>query len=111
MTLLATGSEVEIACEAREKLAAEGIDAAVVSVPCWELFMEQPPHYRDEVLGPGALHVAVEAGVGFGWTRWTGLDGVFVGMSSFGASAPASDLYKHFKITSDEVVDQVKAWL
>jgi transketolase len=111
VTLLATGSEVEIASAARVKLAEEGISAAVVSVPSWELFLEQPPHYRDEVLGPGTLHVAVEAASGFGWTRWTGLDGCFVGMKSFGASAPAGDLYKHFKITADEVVAQVKAWL
>ena len=111
VTLLATGSEVSIAAEAREKLMEEGISAAVVSVPSWELFLEQPAHYRDEVLGPGTLHVAVEAATGFGWTRWTGLDGCFVGMKSFGASAPAGDLYKHFKITADEVVDQVKTWL
>jgi transketolase len=111
VTLLATGSEVEIASAARALLAKEGISAAVVSVPSWELFLEQPPHYRDEVLGPGTLHVAVEAASGFGWTRWTGLDGCFVGMKSFGASAPAGDLYKHFKITAEEVVAQVKAWL
>ena len=111
VTLLATGSEVSIAAEAREKLMEEDISAAVVSVPSWELFLEQPAHYRDEVLGPGTLHVAVEAAAGFGWTRWTGLDGCFVGMKSFGASAPAGDLYKHFKITADEVVDQVKTWL
>ncbi len=111
VTLLATGSEVMIATEARAMLAEEGISAAVVSIPSWELFLEQPAHYRDEVLGPGTLHVAVEAGVGFGWTRWTGLDGCFVGMKSFGASAPAGDLYKHFNITAEEVVNQVKTWL
>ena len=111
VTLLATGSEVSIASEARELLAEQDISAAVVSVPSWELFLEQPAHYRDEVLGPGTLHVAVEAASDFGWTRWTGLDGCFVGMKSFGASAPAGDLYKHFKITAEEVVSQVKTWL
>ena len=80
-------------------------------MPSWELFAEQPAHYRDEVLGPGTLHVAIEAGVKFGWERWIGQDGAFAGMSTFGASAPAGELYTHFKITPEAVVETVKTWL
>jgi len=111
VTLLASGSEVGIALEARERLEAEGIATAVVSMPCWELFEKQPQHYRDEVLGPGTLHIAVEAACGFGWERWTGTDGAVVGMQSFGASAPAKALYEHFKISADAVTAAVKARL
>jgi transketolase len=80
-------------------------------MPCWELFLEQPAHYRDEVLGPGSLRVGIEAASGFGWERWLSLDGAFVGMRSFGASAPYKDLYEHFGITPDAVVATVKSWL
>jgi transketolase len=111
VTLLASGTEVAVAVEARQKLAEQDISAAVVSMPCWELFLEQPAHYRDEVLGTSSLRVAIEAAGGFGWERWTTLDGVFVGMKGFGASAPAGDLYRHFKITADDVVENVKNWL
>ena len=106
-TLIATGSEVAIAMAAREALAGEGIPVAVVSLPCWELFAAQDEAYRAEVLG-GALRVGIEAGVGFGWERWLGEGGVFIGMSSFGASAPFEELYKHFGITPDAVVAAVK---
>ena len=111
VTLIASGSEIAIALEARETLEAEGIATAVVSMPCWELFLEQPAHYRDEVLGPGVLHVAVEAGAPFGWERWVGLDGGVVGMTGFGASAPGGTLYEHFGITAEAVVETVKARL
>jgi transketolase len=111
VTLIATGSEVSLALEAQGLLRAEGISAAVVSMPCRELFEEQSQHYRDEVLGPGTLRIAVEAAVGFGWERWTGEQGGFVGMTGFGASAPAKDLYQHFKITPEAVVKAVKARL
>jgi transketolase len=110
VTLLATGSEVEIAVKARNALAAEGIRAAVVSMPCWELFEAQPKSYQDEVLGT-APRVAVEAAVEFGWHRWIGSGGAFIGMKSFGASAPATDLYRHFGITAEAVVDAAKATL
>ena len=108
VTLIATGSEVSLALAAQGLLRAEGIHAAVVSMPCWELFAEQSQHYRDGVLGPGSLRIAVEAAVGFGWERWTGDQGGFVGMTGFGASAPAKDLYQHFKITPEAVVQAVK---
>ncbi|WP_081728581.1 transketolase [Rhodovibrio salinarum] len=111
VTLLASGSEVQIAVQAREMLAEEGISAAVVSMPSWDIFLNQPAHYRDEVLGTSALRVAIEAASGFGWERWTTLDGAFVGMKGFGASAPTGDLYKHFGLTPEDVVSTVKDWL
>ena len=111
VTLIASGSEVEIALEARKLLAEDNIYAAVVSMPCWELFLEQPAHYRDEVLGPGLLRVAIEAAGWFGWHRWVGLDGTVVGLEGFGASGPAPELYQHFQITPKAVVERVKSWL
>ncbi len=99
-TLIATGSEVSLAMEARAMLAAKGIQAAVVSLPCWELFETQDAAYRATVLGT-ALRVGIEAAGSFGWDRWLGPDGIFIGMTGFGASAPAEVLYKHFGITAD----------
>jgi transketolase len=107
VTLLATGSEVGLATEARERLAKEGVQAAVVSMPCWELFAAQPVGYRDAVLGT-APRIAVEAAVGFGWERWLGNIGVFIGMEGFGASAPAPKLYEHFGITAAKVAEAAK---
>jgi len=104
VTLLATGSEVEIAMAARAVLQNDGIQTAVVSMPCWELFDAQTPAYRNKVLGEGTVKVGVEAAVRFGWDKYLGPDGGFVGMTGFGASAPASDLYKHFGITAENVV-------
>ena len=111
VTLIASGSEVHLALEARKRLADDNISAAVVSMPCWETFAEQPAHYRDEVLGPGALRVAIEAANSFGWERWVGLDGAIISMPGFGASAPGPTLYEHFGITTEAVVEKVKAWL
>lgn len=105
-TLIASGSEVEIALNAQAKLAEQGIAAKVVSLPCWELFDKQPESYRQEVLGSG-LRVGIEAAIGFGWEKYLGPKGIFVGMNSFGASAPAPDLYKHFGITTEAVVERV----
>jgi transketolase len=104
VTLLATGSEVSIAVEARTQLAQQGIKAAVVSMPCWELFASQPVAYRRAVLGD-VPRVAVEAAVSFGWDRWLGDGGAFVGMDGFGASAPAPKLYEHFGITPAKVAE------
>jgi transketolase len=106
-TLIATGSEVPIAMDARAALAAEGIATAVVSLPCWELFAGQDEAYRAQVLG-GAPRIGIEAACGFGWERWLGPDGVFIGMTGFGASAPFEDLYRHFGITAEAVVAAVK---
>ncbi len=107
-TIMATGSEISIAIEARKQLQTEGIGAAVVSMPSWELFARQDRSYRDTVLGT-APRVAVEAAIEFGWDRWIGPNGAFIGMKGFGASAPAGDLYKHFGITAEAVVQAVKA--
>ena len=111
MTLLATGSEVAIALGAREILRGEGIDAAVVSMPCWELFEAQTEEYRAEVLGAGAVRVAVEAASSFGWDRYIGPDGAMVGMGGFGASAPGADLYAHFGITAEAVAEAARQCL
>jgi transketolase len=110
-TLIATGSEVEITIAAQEMLRQDGIAASVVSLPCWELFARQDRHYRDEILGENTLRVAVEAAVPLGCERWIGERGAFVGMQSFGASAPCKDLYRNFAITPEAVVETVRAGL
>ncbi|GGB72757.1 transketolase [Henriciella pelagia] len=104
LVLIATGSEVEIAVAAQAELESKGIGARVVSMPCMELFEAQPASYQRETLGGDLPKIAVEAGVRFGWDRWIGFDGGFVGMDSFGASAPYKDLYMKFGITSEAVV-------
>ena len=106
-TLLATGSEVHIAVAAAEALAAEGIAVAVVSMPCWSLFESQDAAYRADVLGV-APRIGVEAALRFGWDRWIGSDGAFIGMTGFGESAPAGDLYRHFGITAEAIVAAVR---
>ncbi|NKB48890.1 MAG: transketolase [Alphaproteobacteria bacterium] len=109
-TILATGSEVEIALAARGLLQADGIATAVVTMPCWELFDQQSDAYRAEVLGTGA-RVAVEAASCFGWARYGVDEAKVVGMRSFGASAPAPAVYDHFGITAQAVADAVRAEL
>ncbi len=106
-TLFATGSEVQLALAARRELEGRGVGTAVVSVPCWELFDEQDTAYRAEIIGRGTARVAVEAAVGLGWERFIGEDGAFIGMRSFGASAPPEDLFPHFGITPEAVVAAV----
>ncbi len=108
VTLLATGSEVEIAVKAADLLAAEGVAAAVVSMPCWERFEAQDDAYRAKVLG-AAPRVAVEAAARLGWDRWIGERGAFIGMTGFGASAPAPQLYEHFGITPERVAQSARA--
>ena len=108
VTLLASGSEVGVAIDAQTKLATEGIAAAVVSVPCLELFWMQNADYRNQVLGTSP-RIVIEAGMRQSWDRLLSEDDGFVGMDSFGASAPINDLYAHFGITSDAVVEQAKA--
>ena len=104
LTLLATGSEVSMAMDAAKVLRDQGKKVAVVSMPCWDLFEKESEHYRAEVLGT-APRIAVEAAERFGWDRWIGERGAFIGMKSYGASAPGPDVYKHFGITVDAVVD------
>jgi len=111
VTLMASGSEVEIAMAARATLEGEGISTAVVSMPCWELFDAQDDDYREGVLGKDTVRVGVEAALRFGWDKYVGIKGGFVGMTGFGASAPAPDLYKHFGITAENVVAEAKARL
>ena len=110
VTLLATGSEVSVAMTARDALAKDGIRAAVVSMPCWELFEKAPDHYRDEVLG-SAPRIGVEAAVRFGWDRWFGPRGAFIGMEGFGASAPGEALFPHFGITPEKVAEAARSLL
>ena len=108
VTLIASGSEVAVAIEARDMLKEEGVSAAVVSMPCLEKFEAQNQDYRDQVTQPGTQVVVVEAANEQSWGRYLGRDGKFVGMSSFGASAPANDLYDHFGITAEKVEAAVK---
>jgi transketolase len=107
--LIGTGSEVSLAVKAADVLKGEGVGARVVSMPSWELFDQQPQAYRDSVL-PASINarVAVEAGVRMGWERYIGMNGGFVGMSSFGTSAPADVAYREFGITTDAVVAAAK---
>ncbi|NBW95934.1 MAG: transketolase [Planctomycetia bacterium] len=108
--LIGTGSEVQVCLDAATRLAEQGVHARVVSMPSWDLFAEQDAAYRESVL-PAAVtaRVACEAACGFGWEKWIGPRGKFVGMTSFGASAPAPALYKHFGITADAVAAAAKS--
>lgn len=107
--LLGTGSEVSLALAAADKLAAEGIKAQVVSMPCWELFEKQDQAYKDSVLPPAVkARVGVEAGIRMGWDRWIGDNGEFVGMNGFGASGPFKTCFEKFGITTDAVVAAAK---
>jgi len=107
--LLATGSEVSIALEAAQRLAGENIRARVVSMPCWKLFEKQDKSYRDSVIEPNIkARVGVEAGVETGWWKWLGDRGEFVGLSSFGASAPGKVCLEKFGITANKVVEAAK---
>jgi transketolase len=103
--LIATGSEVSLAVAAQESLAANGIRARVVSMPCWELFAEQSADYRDAVLPRDVTaRVAIEAGVTLGWHRWVGDRGVVIGLDRFGASGPGGVLAKQFGFTAENIV-------
>jgi transketolase len=105
VSLFATGSEVAIAMDAKKLLAAKGVSARVVSVPCFELFAAAPEATRRALIGNAKVNVGVEAAVRQGWDAIIGMDGAFVGMSSFGASAPYKELYKHFGITPEAVAE------
>ena len=107
--LLASGSEVSIAIEAYEKLLADGISARVVSMPCWELFEKQEKQYKDSVIPPGVkARVGIEAGIEQGWRKWLGRQGIFIGMSTFGASAPGKVCFEKFGITVEKTVETAK---
>ncbi|QSF55389.1 transketolase [Brevundimonas fontaquae] len=110
-TLFGTGTELALALKAAETLEAEGVATRVVSVPSFELFEQQDAAYQASVIGRGTVRVAVEAAIKQGWERFIGEDGAFIGMTGFGASAPAEVLYDKFGITSDAIVAAVKARL
>jgi transketolase len=110
-TLFASGTELGVAMAAQKLLEEGGVPARVVSTPCWELFDKQSAAYQAQTIGEAPIRVAVEAGVRMGWDRFIGEDGVFVGMSSFGASAPYQVLYEKFGITAEAVAAAVKAKL
>jgi transketolase len=110
--LMASGSEVWVAMEAHRTLAAEGIATRVVSFPSWDLFAAQDQAYRDAVLPPGlAKRLAIEAGSPIGWDRWVGDQGDVLGQTTFGESAPAPDLARHFRYTPEEAVSRVRRLL
>ena len=106
--IIATGSEVEVALAARDLLAKDGVAVRVVSMPCTEVFDQQDAQYRNSVLTPGVVRVAVEAGVRDIWFKYVGLDGAVVGIDRYGESAPAGDLFKFFGLTAQAVADAVK---
>ncbi len=114
VVLIASGSEVSLAQEAADRLAASDIQARVVSMPSWELFAQQPAAYRQKVLGTGLPRVAIEAGSPMGWERWVGNDprtGLILGLDRFGASAPYETLYVQFGLSAADVVRRISAFL
>jgi transketolase len=111
VTIFASGSEVEIALAARTQLQAHGHPTRVVSVPCFELFEKQTESYKAALIGTAPVKIGIEAAIRLGWDRFIGLDGIFIGMDGFGASAPIEQLYPHFGITADAVVKAAEARL
>ncbi|MBR1735043.1 MAG: transketolase [Alphaproteobacteria bacterium] len=106
ITLIATGSEVSIALETKKMLNERGISVNVSSLPCWNLFDEQSEQYRDYVLGQG-IRVGIEASNGFGWCKYLGDKGLFFGVNNFGKSAPATDVYKYFGLTAENICNSI----
>ncbi|MES2677375.1 MAG: transketolase [Pseudomonadota bacterium] len=107
-TIIATGSEVEIAVQAQQELAKQNIAVKVVSIPCLELFAAQSEEYQQQILGnKNNLKIVVEAALAQGWEKYLGENGIFVGMNSFGASAKAEDLYEYFGITAQNIVEKI----
>ena len=111
VVLVATGSEVELAMKVADALEGQGMGADVVSMPCWSLFDAQEPAYRADILPDGVLRVSIEAGTTLGWERYTGPDGIRIGLDRFGASAPAEDLFQRFGFTAEAIVPQILAAL
>ena len=111
VVLIATGSEVETALATADQLEGQGIGADVVSMPCWSLFDAQDEAYRRDLLPQGLLRVSIEAGTTLGWERYTGLDGLTIGLDRFGASAPAEDLFERFGFTAEKIAPQIAAAL
>jgi len=111
VTIFATGSEVEIALAARTLLEGHGHPTRVVSVPCVELFEKQSDDYRAKILGKAPVRMAIEAGIRQGWDRFIGTDGIFIGMTGFGASGTIEQLYPHFGITAEAAAKAAEARL
>ena len=109
VSLIASGSEVEIALEAQEKLKMLNINSKVISVPCYDIFQNQSEEYKNEIVGKDTFKISIEASSESGWKNIVGKDGVTVGLSTFGKSAPYKDIYKLFNLTSDEIVKLAKA--
>ncbi len=108
VVLLSSGSEVALILEAQRRLAGDGVRARVVSMPSMELFAAQAPDYRDEVLPPGVPRVSIEAAHPMSWYRWTGADGVALGLERFGASSPYQRIYQELGLTVDALVEKAK---
>ena len=108
VSLIASGSEVEIALEAYEKLKNKNIDTKVISVPCYDIFNKQKEDYKKEILGENTFKISIEASTESGWKKVVGKNGVTLGMSTYGKSGPYKEVYKLFNLTSDEVVKIVK---
>lgn len=111
VTLMASGSEVELAVEVQAQLRKQGIESTVVSFPCWELFEQQEDAYKNSVLGGGTLRVAIEAASPFGWERYVGENGLIIGLDHFGASAPYQELYENFGLEPGHIINKIKAKL
>ena len=108
VSILASGSEVEIALEAQGKLKAINIDSKVISIPCYDIFQNQTESYKDSMFGKNTFKISIEASTTSGWKSIVGKDGVSLGLTTFGRSAPYKDIYKLFNLTSDEIIKIAK---
>ena len=111
VNIIATGSEISIALEVKEELEKEKISTRVISMPCFEIFDQQEEEYKELVLGKNGIRVGIEASIGMGWDKYLGDKGIFIGMNSFGASAPSNDLFNHFEINKESVIKRIKSYL
>ena len=111
VTLIASGSEVQIAIDALNKLQNININSKVVSMPCQELFDKQPKEYKEKVIEHNSIKISIEAGSIFGWEKYVGAEGVSLGMKSFGKTAPHKELYEHFNLTSDNIIKLIRKML
>ena len=111
VTLIASGSEVQIAIEAQKKLKNININSKVISMPCQELFDKQSKEYREKIIDKESIKISIEAGSVFGWEKYVGSNGISLGMKSFGKSAPYKKIYEHFNLTSDNIVKLTKKML
>ena len=111
ITIIASGSEVQIAIDALNKLKSNNINSKVVSMPCQELFDKQSKEYKESVIEKNSIKISIEASSIFGWEKYVGPEGISLGMKSFGKSAPSKTLYEDFNLTSDSVVKMAKKML